>query len=379
MISSSKSRTRRPASIGISAISTFRPPWQLPNEWYESIPRKFVKHTGILSRPVSAEDEVSLAVHATENLIQETGCDLDQCAAVVFTSPSFVPMMFARKHMDVHQARREQLNRAARRFVNKLEIQPRRVMATNTFCAGYARALAIVLDKINPVIDLQPNEFIMVVTSSRISRITDYSCRETGALFGDFSTATLISRIDSEQYPVHFELLDAKVERKPTNRPFFRFSCREQVLTPTVDGGQRREPHRIVFSLDGMGIADIAPRAMACAASEMAEDAGWEPENIQHIVPHQAGFAIVRLAEMKLRDTGFTGEVINGMTSDVGNVSSGSIPYTLNRLWTELDGNILCPVASVGPPEKNAVAQGCIALRATEAHHEYLTGHSLIN
>ena len=107
---------------------------------------------------------------------------------------------------------------------------------------------------------------------------------------------------------------------------------------------------------------------MASAASEMLGETGLTPEDIRFVIPHQAGSGIVRFAEMKLREAGFSAEVINGMASQVGNVSSGSVPYTLDKLWRQLDGNILCPIASVGPPGECAVAQGCIALRSTSLH-----------
>ena len=317
------------------------------------------------------EDEVALAIHATEKLIAETGCDMRNCAALVFTSPSFVPMPVARELMDESRAEQEELHLAAERFVDRIGIQPRQVIATNTYCAGYATALSAVLQTINPTIDLQQDEFILVLTASRISRITDYACRQSSALFGDLATATMISRLDNISNPVHFELFGARVEEVATNRPFFEFSLRKQVLAPTCEGGQRFDPERVVFSLDGMGIADTAPRAMASAASDMLEETGLEPQNIQYIVPHQAGSGIVRFAEMKLREAGFTADVINGMTSTVGNVSSGSVPFTLDKLWHQLDGNILCPVASVGPPGKCAVSQGCIALRSTAAHQSH--------
>ena len=317
------------------------------------------------------EDEVALAIHATEKLIAETGCDMRNCAALVFTSPSFVPMPVARELMDESRAEQEELHLAAERFVDRIGIQPRQVIATNTYCAGYATALSAVLQTINPTIDLQQDEFILVLTASRISRITDYACRQSSALFGDLATATMISRLDNISNPVHFELFGARVEEVATNRPFFEFSLRKQVLAPTCEGGQRFDPERVVFSLDGMGIADTAPRAMASAASDMLEETGLEPQNIQYIVPHQAGSGIVRFAEMKLREAGFTADVINGMASTVGNVSSGSVPFTLDKLWHQLDGNILCPVASVGPPGKCAVSQGCIALRSTAAHQSH--------
>ncbi len=367
-------RLRHPVegpALGISAIATWQPDWILPNEWFQSMPRKFVKHTGIHQRPVSTENEVTLAVRATETLIRNTGCDMASCAGLLFTSPSFVPVSLARKHGSHTQAAQEQLNRAAWRIAEQLQIQPRQLAATNTFCAGFAKALSIVRHKVNSTIELQPDEFILILTASRISRITDYGCRDTAALFGDLATATLVTRLDSSRYPVHFELLDARVQRKPTNRPFFEFQCRKGVVSPCSDGGRKIDPQRIVFSMDGMGIADAAPRAMATAAAEMLDHTGLAGGDVDYIIPHQAGTAIVRLAEMKLRDAGFTGEVINGMTSDVGNVSSGSIPYTLSKKWDELDGNIFCPVASVGPPGRPLVAQGCIALRATSGHRAH--------
>lgn len=376
MIRDRLSRRTSEAPIGISAVSTHQPPWVLPNDWFETMARKFEHHTGIRQRPVSTEDEVRLAVHATNNVVRETACDMHHCAGVVFTSPSFVPMPIAHELMDQQQAELEQLDLAAARFVEELGIRPRQVVANNTYCAGYATALSIVLETMKAATDLQPDEFILVITASRISRITDYACRQSSALFGDMATATLISRLDSDEYPVHFELLGSRVEETPTNRPFFQFFRRSEVLTPTSDGGKRLEPERVVFSLDGMGIADAAPRAMASAANKMLDETGLTTGNIDYIVPHQAGSGIVRFAEMKLQEAGFTAEVINGMAAEVGNVSSGSVPYTLNKLWNQLDGNILCPIASVGPPGKCSVAQGCIALRSTPIHHALVRASS---
>jgi hypothetical protein len=116
---------------------------------------------------------------------------------------------------------------------------------------------------------------------------------------------------------------------------------------------------------------------MASAASKMLDETGWAPGSIDYIVPHQAGSGIVRFAEMKLQEAGFTANVINGMARDIGNVSSGSIPFALNKLWRKLDGNILCPIASVGPPGENKVSQGCIALRSTPLHHALVRADSL--
>ena len=101
---------RLSSRIGISAIATYEPPWVLGNDWFgDTIPRKFVHHTGIESRPISLEDEVTMAVRVVRNLQREIGCDLNDCAALVFVSPSFVPLAAARRLLDPERAEQERL------------------------------------------------------------------------------------------------------------------------------------------------------------------------------------------------------------------------------------------------------------------------------
>lgn len=365
MISTPSRQLATKSEIGIGAISIYRPAQVLPNAWFETIPRKFVKHTGILNRHVSWRREVEMAIAATENLVRETGCNLNDCVGVVFSSPSFVPIRLAQQYLGEPAVCQEQIDLSAHQFVQRLQLKPRRIVAKNSYCVGFAEALSLALNRIHAQTELQSNEFILVLTTSRISRITNYSCSQSSALFGDMAAATLVSRIDSNKYPVRFELVAADVQELETNRPFFDFSMRQDVTVPTPDGGKRMESERIVFSLDGMGIADTAPRAMAAASRQMLDQTGWRPEDVDCVIPHQAGSSIVRFSEMKLREAGFTCDFVNDLSQQVGNVSSCSIPFALRKKW-QLVGNILCPVAGVGVPGQPSVMQGCIALRALE-------------
>ncbi len=119
------------------------------------------------------------------------------------------------------------------------------------------------------------------------------------------------------------------------------------------------------------GWPSLTPRrcAMADAADQMLRFAGLRVQDIETIVPHQAGAGIVRLASMKLEGNGFQAEVINGMTKDIGNVSSCSVPSTLKRIWHQLHGYVLCPVAAVGSPGKAEVSQGCVLLHTVPQDH----------
>ena len=361
--------SRLTPTVGIAAIATYEPSWVLANDWFAgTIPRKFVHHTGIHSRPISRDDEVTQAERAVQNLVRETDCDLGDCVAIVLASPSFVPRSAARKFLSPEQVRQESPQRAAHELSSRLHLKSAHVRGINWFCSGYSKALQVVQRRILPRIALGQNQFVLVVTSSRISRITDYSCQQTAGLFGDLATATLLARTDSLKYPVNLELLHASAEKRPADGVFFDFHLRQAVPAPTEDGGRTLDAEKLVFSLDGMGIADVAPRAMAAAIEGGLKATGIAPGDVQLVIPHQAGTAIVRLAAMKIEQLGIAGEVINGHTQSVGNVSSGSIPYTLKRLWPRLAGVIACPTAAVGNPGIAEVSQGCILLRTTPRH-----------
>ena len=355
-------------SVGISAIATWQPRWVLGNDWFgETIPRKFVHHTGIQSRQISEEDEVTMALRAAKSLQREVGCAWRNCAAVVFASPSYIPLEVAAKYLDKRHVRRERVTRGARKFARRLRLPECPIRAINWFCSGYAKAIALA-QQLAAATRLQPNQFVLVINTNRISRITDFACRQTAGLFGDMATATLVARSDSPFYPPHFTLLHASAEKQPVDGTYFNFHLREHVLVPQKDGGREYAPQRIVFSLDGMAVADAAPRAMAHAVASALAESQISPADIRFVVPHQAGSGIIRLAAMKIEALGIPGEVINGMTAEVGNVSSCSIPHALKKNWNRLDGIIACPTAAVGDPGRAEISSGCILLRATPLH-----------
>ena len=357
------------APLGIAAIATHQPARWLANDWFGgTLARKFVHHTGIETRAVAEEDEVTLGQRAVSALQEQTACDLRRCAALVFVSPSFVPLSVAREHLDEPQANAERLSRAARALAGRLKIPACPAVGINWFCCGYSQALAIVQKRLAPRLKLAADEFVIVVTACRISRITDYGCKQTAGLFGDLATATLIASLDNRRHPIHFDLLHAHASRQSAEGVYFNFHMRDDVLAPSAGGGQDRR-RRLVFSLDGMGIADTAPRAMAGALSHAIAAAGIDSRDIAFVVPHQAGSGIVRLTAMKLEQAGIGGEVVNGLTQRYGNTSSGSVPLALAQSWDRLHGIVGCPTAAVGRPGKAEVLEGCILLRST-SHHE---------
>lgn len=360
---------RRLPPIGIAAIAIHEPPWTLRNDWFgDTLPTKFVRHTGIESRRVSVEDEVTMAVQAVENLVRETALRMNDCVGVVFTASSLLPDSIRQRYGSREVPKRESLEGGAREFLRRSRIESARLATVNWGCSGYAKAMAVACNKMLPSIALGKNECILLVTVNRTSSILDFSCRQTAGLFGDFAQATLLARCDSDRYPAHFEVLLALAETRPVDGVFFEFHERENVLVPRCEGGRGSEPRRLVFSLNGMGIGDAAPRAMAHAAEKALCAAQIDPRDVKFVVPHQAGSGIVRLTAMQLDGIGVRGEVINGLTREVANISSSSVPYAIKREWNRLDGIVLCPTAGVGDPGDATVTCGCVVLRALARH-----------
>lgn len=358
-----------PSTLGIAAIAIHEPPWTLANDWFAgTMPRKFAHHTGIEARSISVEDEIAMGIAAVRTLVRETGCRLADCRGLVFVSPSFIPPSVARRHLPADRIDAERPSRAARLVVRDLGLDHCRTVGINWFCCGYARALMLVRHRWAPRLGLARDEFVVVVVASRISRITDYGCSQTAGLFGDMASATLLTGTSSRRHPVHFEILHAAATKQPAERPAFDFRVGGRVPVPTPEGGTTHEDGRLVYSLDGMAIAEIAPRAMAAAVGSALEAGRLAPDDVRFVVPHQAGTGIVRFTGMKLEELGVRGELVNGLTRQTGNTSACSIPHALSQTWSRLRGVVACPSAAVGSPGKPEVLQGCILLRTTAAH-----------
>jgi 3-oxoacyl-[acyl-carrier-protein] synthase III len=243
-----------------------------------------------------------------------------------------------------------------------------RTIGLNWFCCGYSRALSVIQTRVAPRLALARDEFLLVVVATRISRITDYACGQTAGLFGDMASATLIAPLASHRHPVHFELVHAHAERQPIERSAFDYHVRPAVPVPAPDGGRDVAAERLVYSLDGMAIAETAPRAMAAAVARALATSGLTGGDVSHVVPHQAGTGIVRFTSMKLEEQGITAEVVNGLVRRTGNVSACSVPHALHQTWDRLRGLVACPTAAVGSPGRPEVLQGCVLLRSTPHH-----------
>jgi 3-oxoacyl-[acyl-carrier-protein] synthase-3 len=144
---------------------------------------------------------------------------------------------------------------------------------------------------------------ILVIGAETLSRITDWSDRNTAVLFGDGGGALVLESTPDEGQLLSWDLgLDG--------------SARD-ILKTEVGG---------TIEMDGREVFKRAVRAMVDSASVALERAKIRPDEVNLIVPHQANIRIIQAACDRL---GIDRERAAIVLHRTGNTSSASIPLAL--------------------------------------------------
>ena len=144
---------------------------------------------------------------------------------------------------------------------------------------------------------------ILVIGAETLSRITDWSDRNTAVLFGDGGGALVLERVPDEG-----QLLASDLGLDGTAREFLK----------TEVGG--------TIEMDGREVFKRAVRAMVDSANRTLERAKVKAEEVKLIVPHQANIRIIQAACDRL---GIERERAAIVLHRTGNTSSASIPLAL--------------------------------------------------
>ncbi len=162
-------------------------------------------------------------------------------------------------------------------------------------------------------------EYILVIGAETLSRIVDWTDRETCVLFGDGAGAVLVAASEVPGGIVACDLgsdgsggdaliLPAGGSAMPTS-------------LETVSSGQH------YIKMDGKAVFRFATRVMAAATRRVLERAGYTPEDVDLVVPHQANLRIIQnsvLNQLKIPE-----EKVFVNLQNYGNTSTASIPIAL--------------------------------------------------
>lgn len=171
---------------------------------------------------------------------------------------------------------------------------------------------------------------ILVVATERLSSQLDYTDRSMCILFGDAAGAVVYRKSDKPFYSMlgadgdEFEALYCKIDYDP-NCPFY---CQDKESEPW-DAIFDTEAKRKYLQSDGHAVYKFAVNAMTNAVRNVVEQGGYDINDIDIVIPHQANLRIIKKATEML---GIPEEKVYTNIEVMGNVSSACIPVCLDEL-----------------------------------------------
>jgi len=164
-------------------------------------------------------------------------------------------------------------------------------------------------------------DYVLVVGAEVLSRVTDYTDRNTCILFGDGAGAVVLGPTDEGRGFKAFEL-----GADGAGGPLLRGGCVGGSRYPTADCLPEGMTHHIWQN--GREVFKFAVRIMENLTESVLSKAGMSKDDIDLLVPHQANIRIIQAAMEKLNLT--ENEVMINVDR-YGNISAATVPIALSE------------------------------------------------
>ncbi|MBM7698527.1 beta-ketoacyl-ACP synthase III [Kurthia huakuii] len=151
-------------------------------------------------------------------------------------------------------------------------------------------------------------DYVLVVGVEKLSKITDWSDRNTAVLFGDGACAAVMGKVSDGRGILSFDLGAKGAGAK------YLYEDENQHIV-----------------MNGREVFKFAVRQMGESALKVVEQAGLQKEDVDLLIPHQANIRIMNSARERL---GLPEEKMSSVIAKYGNTSAASIG---NALVEELE------------------------------------------
>lgn len=250
--------------------------------------------TGIEERHIAADDvnTSDMAYEAAKQAIADAGISPEQLGLILVATvtpdrpfPSVATMI---------QDKLGAINAAA--------------MDISAACAGFMYGAVTA----QQFIQTHTYDYVLVIGVEKLSKITDWSDRNTAVLFGDGACAAVMSKVSEGRGILAFD------------------------LGARGEGGKHLyEDDKGHIIMNGREVFKFAVRQMGESALKVVEKAGLQKEDVDLLIPHQANIRIMNASRERL---GLPEEKMSSVIAKYGNTSAASIG---NALVEELEnGNI---------------------------------------
>lgn len=158
---------------------------------------------------------------------------------------------------------------------------------------------------------------IIVIGCDLLSRVTDFTDRNTCVLFGDGAGAVVISRTEVEG------MIDEYIMADGNGGKYLTLPAGGSKAPASIETVNSRMHYT---SMDGPEVFKFAVKAMPEAVIKLFEKSGYDFKDIDFLIPHQANIRIIESAAKRLN---ISMEKVGISIDRYGNMSSASIPVTL--------------------------------------------------
>ena len=181
----------------------------------------------------------------------------------------------------------------------------------NAACSGFVYALGIA-DKF---IRSGQSKKVLVIGAETLTRMVDWSDRQTCVLFGDGAGAVVLEA--SSEPGIYATCLHADGGFK------------ELLYNPVgVSAGFKDEPnHGVRINMAGREVFKVAVKTLDALVGETLEAAGMVESQIDWLIPHQANLRIIEATAKRLN---MSMERVVVTVDQHANTSSGSVPLALD-------------------------------------------------
>lgn len=293
-------------AVGIIGTGAYLPEKVLTNKDLEKMvdtnDEWIVSRTGIRERRIAASDQASsdLAFPAAERALQAAGisaADLDLIIVATVTPDMSFPS-------------------TACVLQDRLNASKAAAFDLAAACSGFLYGLASGAQFIQTGL----YRYVLVVGVECLSKITDWTDRNTCVLFGDGAGAAVLGPVSEGE---GFKAFDLGADG--SGGPLLGQrggGSRHPITQEMLDEGLQ------YLHMSGPEVFKFAVRVMQSATDEVVAKANWSKDEIDFLVPHQANIRIIEPARNRLK-LPEDRVIIN--VDRYGNMSSASIPVALDE------------------------------------------------
>lgn len=292
------------SSVGIIGTGKYVPERILTNHDLEAMvdtnDEWIVSRTGIRERRIVSSEQATsdLAYHAALEAIENAGITADLIDLIIVATVT--PDMAFPSTACILQ--------------EKLGASRAAAFDISAACSGFIFALNTGVN----FIASGAYRYVLVIGADCLSKITDYTDRNTCILFGDGAGAAILGPVDQHRGFRSFVL-----GSDGTGGPLLKVAAggsRNPSSDETLDGRQ----HYIY--MEGSEVFKFAVRIMGNAAEEALDKAGISKDEIDLLIPHQAN---QRIIQSSLNRLNLTMDKCMLNLDKYGNMSAASIPVAL--------------------------------------------------